>query len=333
METQQKERKSKRQRMAESGVIAEQYQLTDGSWFVRIYPCLNIGKYKFSFAQKGSNGKGFDVYMDIEDLELWVDDILDASKTLLKTIIAEKKANEKYPKTYKYVTGENGMNSLGIGVATVNNNGFAVINGSGLVTETNENGESTTKKRYANVPVDYNWLRKFAKEFRRETSSYFRKMTELTLKTAASYKPNVDDDFSSNQPANENNENEPSSSEAKTMNPSNHSSATPKQDSSAQTQPQKESKSAPVDTKPFCEYLKSTTKLMPLNNNPDILVIKGINKEKVERIIYFMPQECSAAGNEFDNFKKMAEQRTNVGFHILISPDPKGKLRFTKFKV
>ena len=53
MENQQKERKSKRQRMAESGVIAEQYQLTDGSWFVRIYPCLNIGKYKFSVAQKG----------------------------------------------------------------------------------------------------------------------------------------------------------------------------------------------------------------------------------------------------------------------------------------
>ena len=329
MENQQKERKSKRQRMAESGVIAEQYQLTDGSWFVRIYPCLNIGKYKFSFAQKGSNGKGFDVYMDIEDLELWVDDILDASKTLLKTILAEKKANENYHKTYKYVTGENGMNSLGIGVATVNNNGFAVINGSGLVTETNENGESTTKKRYANVPVDYNWLRKFAKEFRRETSSYFRKMTELTLKTAASYKPNIDDDFSSNQPADEN---KPSSSETKTMNPSKPSSATPKQDS-AQTRSQEQPKAVPVDTKPFCEYLKSTTKLLPLNNNPDILVIKGINKVNVERIIYFMPKECSAAGNEFDNFKKMAEQRTNVGFHILISPDPNGKLRFTKFKV
>lgn len=325
MAEQQKEKKSIRQKMAEAGVIAQQYQYSDGSWFVRIYPCLQIGKYKFSFAKKGQKGKGFDVYMDIEDLELWVDDILDVSKTLLKTITAEKAAKEQYPKTYKYVTGENGSKSIEIG-ASSSEKGFAVLNASGMV---------ESKKQFANVPVDYIWLRKFAKEFRRETSGYFRKMTELTLKVSASLRNDVDDDDmdSQNESCPINKPTDTESAPTKSESEKKPSEDVPKQDSSAQTQPQKESKSAPVDTKPFCEYLKSTTKLLPLNNNPNILVIKGVNKANVERIIYFMPQECSAAGNEFDNFKKMAEQRTNVGFHILISPDPKGKLKFTKFKV
>lgn len=324
MAEQQKEKKSKRQKMAEAGVIAQQYQYSDGSWFVRIYPCLQIGKYKFSFAKKGQKGKGFDVYMDIEDLELWVDDILDVSKTLLKTITAEKATKEQYPKTYKYVTGENGSKTIGIG-ASSSEKGFAVLNASGMV---------ESKKQFANVPVDYIWLRKFAKEFRRETCGYFREMTELTLKVSASLRNDADDDDMDSQT-----ESclisKPTDKElgpTKTQSAMEPSDDTPKHES-AQAQPQEQPASAPVDTKPFCEYLKSTTKLLPLNNNPNILVIKGINKANVERIIYFMPQECSAAGNEFDNFKQMAEQRTNVGFHILISPDPNGKLRFTKFKV
>lgn len=314
------EKKSERQKMVEEGVAAKSY--TTNNWFVKIYPCLAIGKYKFAFVVKDTHGTGFDIYMDIEDLELWVDDILDESKTFMKTILAEKKAGVKYPKTYKYITGIGASKTVGICPSTIDN-AFATINGGVMV---------KGKWQYANVPADYNWFRKFAKEFRRETPEYFREMTQKTLEVARSYRAQLgEDDYAM-----------PLNMESPNVSAERPSQAAPKNDTppaqnskpapKAESQPVSKPEPKPAEPEqPFCEYLKSTTKLVAIKNT-DILVIKGKNSENKERIVYFMPAECKDAGNEFANFKKMAEQRTNIGFRILISPE-NGKLRFKKFMV
>jgi len=140
-------KKSRLEKRAMDGCIAEQF--TQNGWFVKIKPALSIDKLVFSFVEKGKQGAGFDVYMDIELAMEWAKDI--CSGRFFSIISKEKEAGEKYPVTYKYVTGENASKSVGFCASTSNGNA-ATINGSSV-----ENG----KRVFANIPLDYWWLRKF----------------------------------------------------------------------------------------------------------------------------------------------------------------------------
>lgn len=194
--------KGKRVNCAENGLIAEQY--TQNGWFVKIKPIFSLDKNNefaynrptvlFSFVEKGKNGFGFDVYVDMDVFDLWADDVLDVSKTFKKTIETEAQAGEKYPVTYKYVTGSNGEKSVGFCKSTIKG-AFATVNGC-----TVKDG----KKVFANVPVDYNWLRICMKWYRRVTAPYFAMMAEVTRKNLVSewYKPKKEDteEFSSLMP-------------------------------------------------------------------------------------------------------------------------------------
>lgn len=170
VEEQDKVKKSKKRKEAEDGILAAQYTLN--GWFVKIYPAYEIDLVKFAFVKKNTKGEGFDVYMTMDKMDIWADDIL--SFRLKKVIEAEKAEGSQYPKAYKYITGENGAKSIGICPSTTDG-AFATINGCSLV-----NG----KKVYANVPVDYDWLRITAKWFKRTSAKAFDEMAALIVSSS-----------------------------------------------------------------------------------------------------------------------------------------------------
>lgn len=173
----QNTKKCKRVSASLNGVIAEQYTL-DG-WFVKVKPIFSLDpknafaynwpSIEFSFVKKGSNGEGFDIYMDMDIFDLWADDVLD--KTFMRNIESERAAKKQYPEIYKYVTGSNGEKSVGF--CPGRNGSSIVINGC-----TVKDG----KKVYGNVPVSYDWIRTLMKWYRRVTKSYYSMMTDLIIK-------------------------------------------------------------------------------------------------------------------------------------------------------
>lgn len=100
--------KSKLRAMLEQGCIAECYTLN--GYFVKVYPCFEIDKVKFSFVMKGKKGEGFDIYVDTDDFSLLCDDI--ESFRMAQKI---SKDAGQYPGAWKYTTGENGALSVAIG--------------------------------------------------------------------------------------------------------------------------------------------------------------------------------------------------------------------------
>lgn len=170
-----------RQNMASEGVLNEQYTLN--SWFVKVKIAFGIDRVVFSFVEKGKKGKGFDVYMNIDAFYNWMEDIKNFQ---FKKIIAEEKASgSKYPKHYKFITGLNGEKSVGFAPST-SENAFAVINGT---YNSKENG-----KQYANIPVDYDWLRTTARWFFLTSKGYYEEMAETTVKSSTAYRNNLGED-------------------------------------------------------------------------------------------------------------------------------------------
>ena len=136
-----------------ANVIFETWTQT---WGIKVYPAYGIDKLKFSFIEKGAQGKGrsFDIYMEcLKDgaacFDNWAYDILHGR--MERILNAEKQAGEKYAKAYKYTTGENKEKSIGIMNST---NGEFCINAS-------VPGEDN-KKVYCNVPISFHDLRHIA---------------------------------------------------------------------------------------------------------------------------------------------------------------------------
>lgn len=129
-------------------------------WGIHVSPWYNKDKLKFSFVEVGKNGKGnsFDVYVDtIKFLGpcfyKWAKDILSSSRRFENILAQELKAGEKYPKHYKFVTGNKGNKSVGI---CNSQNGKYCINATASI-----NGKSTS----ANIPVDFSDLELLAEMF------------------------------------------------------------------------------------------------------------------------------------------------------------------------
>lgn len=170
---------SKRQKMASEGVLNEQYTLN--SWFVKIKAAYGIDRVCFSFVEKGKNGKGFDVYVELDTFCNWMEDV--QNYRMYKIIEAEKASGEKYPKSYKFITGVNGEKSVGFAPAT-SNAAFVVINGT---------YKSDSGTQYANVPVDYNWLRTTARWFFLTSNKWYENMAVATVKGSNAYHNKLDE--------------------------------------------------------------------------------------------------------------------------------------------
>lgn len=169
-----------RQNMASEGVLNEQYTLD--SWFVKIKPAYGIDRVNFSFVEKGKNGKGFNVYVNIDTFYNWMEDV--QNFRLYKIIEAEKKENSKYPKHYKFITGTNGEKSVGFAPSTIKT-AFVVINGT---------YKSDSGNQYACVPVDYDWLRTTARWFFLTSKGYYEEMAETTVKASTAYRNSLGED-------------------------------------------------------------------------------------------------------------------------------------------
>ena len=139
------------------------------TWGLHIYPWYSADKLKFSFVEVGKNGKGFDIYMDTIKFGApcfykWAKDILNPNRKFESILNNEKQAGEKYPKAYKFITGNNGNKSIGI---CNSQNGKYCING----TVKDENGQ-----KYANIPIEFSDLEMLADFF---LHSYSKRMVQL----------------------------------------------------------------------------------------------------------------------------------------------------------
>ena len=172
-------KESKRLKMANEGVLNEQYTLN--KWFVKVKPAYQIDRVCFSFVEKGKKGSGFDVYIDMDTFANWMEDV--KSFSMHQIIENEKSQGKKYPDYYKFTTGTNACKTVGIGVSTANN-AFATINGSFV-----SNGTTI----YANVPVDYNWLRTLARWFLLTSEEWFRKTASVIVSSSETYRSSLTD--------------------------------------------------------------------------------------------------------------------------------------------
>ncbi len=148
----------------------EIFELWTKYWGLKVYPAYGIDKLKFSFVEKGQSGKGksFDIYMNVakdgaQCFDNWAYDILHGR--FERVMVAEKNAEEKYPKAYKYVTGEKAEKGLGIMNSTT----------SGYCLNAYVPGKDG-KTIFANVPVSFHDLRHIAERYQ---YSYEERKKEL----------------------------------------------------------------------------------------------------------------------------------------------------------
>lgn len=162
-------KKSKREVMAETGVLQSSFSNTN---FVKWYPAYEIDKVKVAFVVKNSSGKGFDVFVDLDKFDLLCDDIL--SMALARKLAEEKSTPEnKYPYSWEHVTGENGQKKIRISKGK--KAGTVAVYGT-------NGGDSMT------IPMSYDELRIMAKWFKRTSAARFETLTALTLEGMHKYR-------------------------------------------------------------------------------------------------------------------------------------------------
>ena len=157
------------------------YDAWTQTWGIKVYPAYGIDKLKFSFIEKGASGKGksFDIYVEClrdgaQCFDNWAYDIMHGR--FEKILALEKQSGEKYPKTYKYTTGENAEKQIGIMNST---SGGYCINAS----VPGEDG----KKNYCNIPVSFHDLRHIAERYMVSYEDRKKSLEEIRKKAAADY--------------------------------------------------------------------------------------------------------------------------------------------------
>lgn len=141
-------------------------------WGMHVRPWYSMDRLMFSFVEVGTAGKGnsFDICMDVIKFgfpcfKKWAEDILSPTGRFERIMAGESKAEEQYPKYYKYTTGVDGSKTIGI--CNSRKGGRYVINAS--VTKDG-------KRVFANIPVDFGDLVILAENFKR---SYEAREMEL----------------------------------------------------------------------------------------------------------------------------------------------------------
>ena len=162
-------KKSKAQALAEEGAFLAAY--TQKSWFVKIKPAFGIDKAVFSFVKKGESSTHFDVYMEADLLDIWFDDL--KNYVVERTLLQEQAAGEKYPKGYKYVTGENGEKSVG----------FVASQTAGCITVNGKDGNM-----YANVPVPIRDLKAAAKRYQTAYKARSEELARTTVEASTKWR-------------------------------------------------------------------------------------------------------------------------------------------------
>lgn len=160
-------RKSTIRKRLEEGCIAEFYTME--GWFCKVYPVLSIDMVKFSFAKKGSGGKGFDVWINTDTFSELCDEI--QSNVLMKKIANDNES--EYPNAWKVTSGENGCKELNIGKGR-----------KGCVLQGKD--KSLGKEGNAFIGITYDALKNMAAWWNRISVSYYEEMSKIFLKAMES---------------------------------------------------------------------------------------------------------------------------------------------------
>lgn len=295
---------------AEEGILGSAY--TEDKWFVKLKPILSLdGKNEFAknrpsilfaFVEKGKQGNGFDIYVDIDRFDNWADDVLSVNERFKKIIEMERQNKVQYPTTYKYITGSNGEKSVGFAPA---NKGFAVINGMTI---------KDGKKVYANIPVDYDWIKTVFKKYRRVSRAYLEMLAQQTLKNSvAQWK----------KPQNENDMQEPEPGTTK---------VSVSENSLSESVPEKEE--PPVSEPSYASQkltVKNTTPLKKLNNGGGFALQGKINGNgETKNIIFLNDSINKMEPGKWENFSKAVSSKSNR-FSGIFLQNANGTYIFQKF--
>ena len=258
------------------------------TWGLKVYPAYGIDKLKFSFIEKGSSGKGksFDIYVEClrdgaQCFDNWAYDILHGR--LERVLLAEKQAGEKYPKAYKYVTGESAEKSVGIMNST--NGGFC-INASVP--------GSDNKKVFCNIPVSFHDLRHIAERYMVSYEPRKKALEEIRAKAEAGAR-------------NWNKDAEDAESVAVTQTSAEEVAEAPKTET-AEPKAKAEKKPTPETT---AVELKTSSVLV---NENGTCHLSAFDKKNVEREFVFPKQYWESHKYEAvgDQFKKKASEKDGI---------------------
>lgn len=101
----------------------ELFRAWTNRWGLKVYPWYNMDLVKFSFIEKGKDGKGNSFNISIPAKKNYAFDFTDMCHEILQDIKTpfdffeilkkEKEAGEQYPKRYKFISGSEGEKMLG----------------------------------------------------------------------------------------------------------------------------------------------------------------------------------------------------------------------------
>ena len=219
----------------------------------------------------------------------WAYDILHGR--LERVLSAEKQAGEKYPKCYKYTTGENAEKSRGIMNST---SGGYCVNAS-------VPGKDGDGKIYANVPVSFHDLRHIAERFmisfepRRNVLEEIRRKAEADSKNwvkAAEETANDDAAMTESKPAEV------------------------KEEVKKSEQPKAEKKSATTEKKPTPETtavkVKTKTELTPDGKGGYFLSAYDVKNNTIDFVFPKEYWKSNKYGEEGESFKEKASASKGI---------------------
>lgn len=273
----EKKRPNTRTALMKSGCIAAFYTLN--GYFLKVKPAFGIDKVVFSFVQKGSQGQGFDVYMDVDMFDIFCDMILN------RELDRKMEGSSQKDPAFFYVAGQNGAKQISI----FKGNAGVVFH-----------GWFAEKKLNANVPVAPDQLRIMAKWFRRISSNYYEELSGYCLDAmkgnAKYFEENTDDnDFAVSDQA------EHSALSNQDTNPA----AAVSENSKSGTKTQ-------IPSPAQGKMVKTTTLLKPLGANGN-LCFKAVDKNGTEGV-FVIVKDYIAAYNQsiWEQFKTQSTAESGV---------------------
>lgn len=292
---QMEERISKREELCRQGILEEAYGADS---FFRVYPCYGIDCVKFSFVKIGSNGEGFDLYINMDIFDNLCDEILNGE--LKKKVLAEKStAENRYPHSFKWTGGEKGQKELKISAARSANS------------EVNIYGKSD--KAFMNVPVTWNKLLSMAKYFKRTSRARFEELSRLIINAAKEQ----EEKYHSNKNRQEDKEyvgntekpmNEPVETEPKNEAPTQNTTQTAEQTGSQQ----------PVNDKPEVTVTLSLRSSIEKIEGKNLYVATVQDENKKETQLYFNKESLLNLGkNSFDELVRKSNNTRKPKLQML----------------
>lgn len=305
------DRKSKRENLAEAGALSEDY--AENSFF-KVYPAYGIDKIKFSFVQKGSSGKGWDIYMDIDEADNLFDDVL--SFRLWTAFQNETSTPEnKYPCSYSFCTGDNGEKEIKLSKSRLANAEVNVY--------------ARCNKEYMNIPTPYSKLRTLAKWFKRTSKYRFEELTKITLDAMSNHQSmyhNTSSYESSMIPDEQNTQHETAGNE------DTHTSLTGQEQTISSGAVAAQQTQTDVTDSSEKNVVVSITSEITVTSNPELYTC-DIKEGSVSKKLYFNKQSVLSMGmTQWEKLQKKSATKTAKPKNLNIAViENKGAYLLTKW--